>query len=139
MVRPTFGIEKKKSITSGMLQIKYIYSLLSVFLMSSVLSTGAIASSPPYYRDCYAMIHDPVLWNHGQPPNTRYWTWHCWSLVYYELGRWHFDQKIYEKRLLQEDQRRERLALERERREVWMRWAEKRRALQIKYGNYDSL
>ena len=117
--------------------MKHIYIFLSLFLLGGVLSSYSNASFPSYYRDCHAMIHDHVLWNHGKPPNTKHWTPHCWSLVYYELGRWHFDKKMYGKKLLEERQRAERRALrwspENNKKRLW---AEQKRVHQIKYAKY---
>ena len=138
MVRLAFGIEKKRFVTSGVFELKYIYTFICIFLIGGVLSSQANASFPPYYRDCYAMIHDPVLWNHGKPPNAKHWTPHCWSLVYYEFGRWHFDPKMYGKKMLQVRQRIEWQALQDEKKKLWLPWAEQRRVHQIKYAKYGS-
>ena len=118
--------------------MRHICTFLCLFLLSGVLSSYANASYPPYYRYCYGMIHDPVLWNNGQPPNTKDWTPHCWLLVYYELGRWHFDRKMYEKKMLEVRQRIEWEALQEERKKVWLSWAEQRIVHQMKYGKYNS-
>ena len=71
-----------------------------LFVLSGVLSSNTNASyqvtTPPpaemVYRDCATTFNDPVLWNDGLP-DTKAWSPVCWSVVYYEAGKWHLDEK----------------------------------------------
>ena len=125
--------------------MKPIYTFLCLFLLSGVLSDNTNASyqvtTPPpaemVYRDCATTFNDPVLWN-NELPDTESWTPHCWPLVYHEDGKWYFDIKKYGKILLQRDQTRKRMALQEERKKLWLPWAEQRIVHQMKYGKYNS-
>ena len=94
--------------------MKHIYIFLCLFLLSAVLSNNSNASGPTYCRECARIIKysytDFVLWN-NELPDTKHWTTHCWSLVYYEDGKWHFDVKTYGEIVLRQDEERIRIEL----------------------------
>ncbi len=80
--------------------MRHIYTFLCVFLLIGVISNTTNASyvirhPPPadvVYRTCASIFNDPLLWNDGLP-DTKDWSPVCWSVVYYEAGKWLLDEK----------------------------------------------
>jgi hypothetical protein len=101
--------------------MKHIYTFLCLFLLSGVLSNNANAHEPDYFGDCVRTIKysdtDFVLWN-NKLPDTERWTQNCWSLVYYEDGKWYFDVKRYGELLLRRDQAKKRMDLSKKKRQL---------------------
>ena len=80
--------------------MKHACLFFCLFVLSGVLSSNTNASyqvtTPPpaemVYRDCATTFNDPVLWNDGLP-DTKDWPPVCWSVVNYDVGQWHLDEK----------------------------------------------
>ena len=114
---------------------------LCLFLIIGVLSHNTNASyvitDPPpadmVYRNCATTFSDPILWNDGIP-DTKDWPPVCWSVVYYEAGNWHLDEKevgelrireIHDRMLRRELERSKKYWIERQLKEKFAKEREK--------------